>query len=108
MILSNDYLISLLVNFLCEMFEPCELGQIMTKYDFLDARMSEFEQCSNQFQLDLISLLVNSVARNSIINGGAIRLEGLLYNYILVFNLEGSSILSIVILCFYCDKFLKE
>ena len=29
---SNDYLISLLVNF------PCEMGQIMNRYDFLESR----------------------------------------------------------------------
>ena len=45
-------LISLLVNF------SCELGQIMTRYDFLWA-MSDSEQCSNRLELDLISLLVN-------------------------------------------------
>ena len=47
-------LISLLVNF------SCELGQIMTIYDFLWARfMSDSEQCLNRLELDLISLLVN-------------------------------------------------
>ena len=36
--------------------------------------MNDFEQCSNQLQLDLISLWVNSfVTRKPIINGGAIR-----------------------------------
>ena len=45
-------LIKLLVNF------SCELGQIMTRYDFLWAR-SDSEQCSNRLELDLISLLVN-------------------------------------------------
>ena len=44
-------LISLLVNF------SCELGKIMTRYDFLS--MSDSEQCSNRLELDLISLLVN-------------------------------------------------
>ena len=29
---NNDYLISLLVNF------PCEMGQIMNRYDFLEGR----------------------------------------------------------------------
>ena len=75
------YLILLLVNF------SCDLGQIMTTYDFLWARwvilsnvrtnwtwsnfifgqlfmwiganMSDSEQCSNRLELDLISLLVN-------------------------------------------------
>ena len=47
-------LISLLVNFLCE------LGQIIARYDFLWARsMSDSEQCFNQLELDLISLLFN-------------------------------------------------
>ena len=41
-------IISLLVNFLCE------LGQIMTRYDFLCARLSDSEQCSNRLELDLI------------------------------------------------------
>ena len=75
------YLISLLVTY------SCELGQIMTRYDFLWARwvartwpnftfgqlfmwiganndqiwlhMGNSEQCSNRLELDLISLLVN-------------------------------------------------
>ena len=42
-------LISLLVNF------SCELGQIMTRYDFLCAKMSDSEQFSNQLELDLVS-----------------------------------------------------
>ena len=46
-------LILLLVNFLCE------LGQIMTRYDFLWVRCRDSEQCSNRLELDLISLLVN-------------------------------------------------
>ena len=74
-------LISLLINF------SCEVGQIMTRYDFLWARwvilsnvqtnlnlwiganndqiwlpmgkMSDSEQCSNRLELDLISILVN-------------------------------------------------
>ena len=71
------YLISILVNFLCE------LGQIMTRCDFLWVRWlilsnpsphrsgplprsgyrsyttSPLKQCSNRLELDLISLLVN-------------------------------------------------
>ena len=43
-------------NFTC--FHSYELGQIMARYVFL-GWMSDFEQCSNQFQLELISLLVN-------------------------------------------------
>ena len=46
-------LISLLVNF------SCELGQIMTRYDFLWARWVISEQCSDQLKLYLILLLVN-------------------------------------------------
>ena len=46
-------LISLLVNF------SCELGQIMTRYDLPMCYMSDSEQCSNRLELDLISLLVN-------------------------------------------------
>ena len=42
------YLISLLVNF------ACELGQIMTRYDS--------EQCSNRLQLDLMLILDNFLA----------------------------------------------
>ena len=42
--------------------------------------MSDFEQCSSQLQLDLISLLnLISVAKKQIINGGAIRPKGLLF-----------------------------
>ena len=48
------YLISLLVKF------SCELGQIMTRYDFLSiGQMSDSEQCSKQLQLELIMILVN-------------------------------------------------
>ena len=47
------YLILILVNF------SCELGLIMTRYDFLEGQMNDSEQCSNQLQFNLISLLVN-------------------------------------------------
>ena len=47
-------LISLLVNF------SCELGQIMTRYIGLPmGEMSISEQCSSRLELDLISLFVN-------------------------------------------------
>ena len=45
------YLILLLVNF------SCDLGQIVTRYDFLWVSMVQLrdsEQCSNQLELDLI------------------------------------------------------
>ena len=46
-------LISLLVNFLCE------LGQIMTRYDFLWARWMILSNVRTDLNIDLISLLVN-------------------------------------------------
>ena len=46
-------LILILVNF------SCELGQIMTRYDFQESLRMILRKCLNQLQLDLISLLVN-------------------------------------------------
>ena len=46
-------LISLLVNF------SCELGKIMTRYDFLWARRVILSNVRTDSQLDLISILVN-------------------------------------------------
>ena len=46
-------LISLLVNF------SCELEQIMTRYDFLWARISDSKQCSNRLELLHNFTLVN-------------------------------------------------
>ena len=37
----------------------CELGQIMIRYDFLEASLNDFEQYSNWLQLDLLQLFGN-------------------------------------------------
>ena len=36
----------------------CELAIIMTRYDFPNARVCDFEKCLNRLALDIISLLV--------------------------------------------------
>ena len=46
-------IISLLVNY------RYELGQIMTRFDFLWPRRVNLSKCSNRLQLDLILILVN-------------------------------------------------
>ena len=49
----SNRLISLLVNF------ACELGKILTRYDSYGRVIIDYEPCSNRLQLYLISRLVN-------------------------------------------------